>query len=182
MQPFADFSRLIVAIVTSDLPLDKHFLAQAGDGSWGDHQRGVVRGQRVTAQRFPPLWRQLHRQAHQVQEGMSCQDTELLSNFSTRLPSSQVGHQEEMKLRFVLRRLTFTVCQPVDVFPPRDGGLLWILADLHFGPLVHLHQLANVDMKRMKVMERSCESACRVPFFASTLPCRRSPATAAWCR
>lgn len=57
--------------------------------------------------------------------------------------------------------LTFTVCQPVDVLPPRDGGLLWILADLHLRPLVHLHQLteADVNMKHMKMLEGSSEAA-----------------------
>lgn len=56
--------------------------------------------------------------------------------------------------------LTFTVCQPVDVLPPGDGGLLWILADLHLRPLVHLHQLteAEVNVKHMEALEGSSEA------------------------
>lgn len=62
----------------SDLPLDEHFLAQTGDWSWGDHQRSVIRAQRVAAQRYPTLWRRLHRQAHQVQKWMACEGKELV--------------------------------------------------------------------------------------------------------
>lgn len=92
-------SFLLLLPALSHLALDKHLLTQAGDGRRGDHQRGVVRAQRVTAQRLSTLWRRLHRQAHQVQEGMACQDREPLFNesscFSTRLPSGHVSDHEK---------------------------------------------------------------------------------------
>lgn len=54
------------------LSVDKHFLAQTGDLSWGDRDRGAITPQRETAQSGSCLWRRLHSETHQVQKRMAC--------------------------------------------------------------------------------------------------------------
>lgn len=81
--------------------------------------------------------------------------------------------------------LTLSVHQPVDVLPPGDGALHWVLTDLHPGPPPHLHQLTHTwkwHHMNVKITGEESLDHLESALLSESLPYTHSPARVVLCR